>query len=102
MRKIASLERHAFDHFQRRLDSRSKLDCDDAVIARALEGFRHDLTELSVIGRDAGDSPKALSAVEAPGRALERLDGLVDSQFKSLDQFHWIGALSKQSKAVLH
>ena len=102
MRKIASLESHAFDHFQRRLDGRSELDRDDAMVAGALEGFRDDPAELSVIGRDAGDGPKALSAIEAPGRALERLDSLVDSQFKSLDQFHGIGALGKQRKPVLH
>ena len=42
MRKIAALESHAFDHFQRRLDGRSELDCDDAVIAGALEGFGDD------------------------------------------------------------
>ena len=58
--------------------------------------------ELSVIGRDAGDGAQALSAIEAPGRAFERVDGLIDSQFKPLDQFHRIGALGKQRKAVLH
>src|ERR1700727_3465960 len=101
MRKIAPLERHAFDHFQRRLDGRSELDSDNAVIAGALKGFRDDLAELSVIGRDAGDGPKVLSAVEAPGRALERLYGLVNSEFESLDQFHGIGALGKQPSPAL-
>ena len=60
MRKIASLERHAFDHFQRRLDGRAEFDGDDAMIAGALEGFRDDLAELGVIGRDAGDGAQAL------------------------------------------
>jgi hypothetical protein len=70
MRKIAPLERHAFDHFQHRLDGGAKLDRDDAVIAGALEGFRDDLAEFRVVGRDAGDGSKALYAVEALGRAL--------------------------------
>src|ERR1700722_2658621 len=102
MRQVASLECHALDHFQLRLDGRSEFDGDDTVIAGAFEGFRHYLAELGVIGRDAGDGPKALYAVEAPRRALERFDGLVDSQFESFDQFHGIRALGKQRKAVLN
>ena len=102
MRKVASLESHAFDHLQRRFDGRPEFDGDDAVIAGALEGFRHDPTELSVIGRDTGDGPKALCAIEAPGRALERPDRLINSYFKTLDQFDGIGARRKQRKAVLH
>ena len=59
MRKIAAIERHAFNDFQRRLDGVAKFHRDNSVIAGALEGFADHVAKRRVVGGNARNSPQA-------------------------------------------
>ena len=100
--QVASLERHAFDDFERRFDGIAEFDRDDAMVAGAFEGLGHHVAQRLVVGRDGGDGPQALGAVEALGRSLQRRDRLGDGLFEPFHEFDRVGARRKAFQPALH
>ncbi len=48
-RKIAAVELHTFDELYRCLEALALFNCDNAVFADPLEGFRHNLADFHVV-----------------------------------------------------
>ena len=91
-REVSTIELHALDDLERRLERLAFFNRDDAVLAHLLHRFRDDAPDrLVAVGRDGADL-RDHRARDVARRRLDVGDDRVDSRFDAALEIHRVGA----------